>query len=178
MNIPDRISADALAQLISERSPVPANSLPALQFGGHKGGVADICLVMSLLMDNAITPPSTAQVIVMIISCLQQLRANFEESKAKLDRRDQDVEAHEELTEVIATLTLAMNLLGPVADFLADSASGFRLRHLGQSLPGFHELTRQEQQGQILLSDELLADIGVSREAGTALISALLNVGH
>lgn len=164
-SIPDSISTQQLRQLLQGAQPFLLSSpkLPALDFREERGGLVEITLLLTALIAGANSQPNAAQLVLLVLTLLQQLHRSFEAEIASMETRDPVPDSLESISDVAASFKKAQDALLPAAIQLTELATLLRLDHMSRSIPDYEQLSLQEREALVLVSDEFLADLGLSR---------------
>lgn len=177
--IPDSISASELSALLSGRRALPMSSvIPSLNFGGASGGACDLQFAVNQLI-CASGGTNVVQVLCAAIHLLTELDATLAEQQRNVAERREPFAAASSDERQVLERYLTQNRRGLHSGLLHLESV------MAMLMPAFaHErITWLKRHGQLssdlaefrsrlLISDELLADLELEREAVSAYLHA------
>jgi hypothetical protein len=180
--IPDAISADALTSLLGQRRGAPASSvIPELDLGGTLGAPCDLQFVISQLIARSATGTNLVQMLVAGMHLLTEAESHFAEQLERLataqppfDRANSDEQhmVRRLLTAHIHHVQLAIAQLEPLLQAVSVPMYQARTRQLMEGpYQGQTGIPLPELRSHLLISDELIASLGLERSAITAYLN-------
>lgn len=171
MTLPDSVSSEYLKSLLTSANALPASSaLPKINFGAEIGGLGELTLVNALLINQAAVQPNAAQVALMVFTMISQLKQGFEEELARLDIDEISSTERAFAERVVRNLSTAQDVLAPVTERLVELAAAIRFHALASDVL---TLDPRQRDSRLLISDECLSDLQISREQITDLLNGI-----
>jgi hypothetical protein len=177
--IPDSISSSELSALLGGRNKLPLSTIiPSLDFGGAHGGACDLQFAINQMI-VASGGVNIVQVLCAAMHLIQELDCSFEGQleNLRLQREPYDKATDEErfmmeryITQNRRGLHNSMLHLESVIAVLMPPFANERISHL-RKLGGIQRSVR-EFRSQLLISDELLRDLEIDRDAVTDYLDA------
>jgi hypothetical protein len=163
-SVPDGVSPQYLQQLLEQSRPfIPVSTaIPKLSFGGEAGGICDLALAVALLLTGTGSPCNPTQSLVMVISMISQLIVFYEEAVAECEAKGMDSERIQTMQDILDCLRSAVYALEPVTAMRIELSATFRLARLLRSA-GFEQLDEAARESLVMVSDEVLAELNLSR---------------
>lgn len=183
MNIPDSVSYDALASLIASDGKVPHSPvIPTLHFGDDNGAPCSLQLAILCLIQQSRSGVNLCQLITASLFLLYNAESGFRKWEDLATRGEAPFDADSEQEREAAAL--AMRELSEVIHAVAPA-----LENLNRALIvplisrrmaelGIQQSMSDEQQGEplsrLLVDEELLGDLQISRPEVTRFLSSRL----
>lgn len=175
--IPDSISAEMLSTLLRGRNPLPLSEVvPALDFGGELGAPCDLQFSICQLIERSTGGTNIIQMLVASMHLLTEVESHFERHLSSLAQED---EPYDQLSgaeqQVLARLMREHTLLLKASlkhleEVLTQVGYPYYAQRAQDLIKDRFEQKRilmRDFRSQLLISDELLASLGLERAAVT-----------
>jgi hypothetical protein len=177
--VPDQISTAALAGLLAGRGELPpALVLPELTFGAEDSGVCDLQLALLLLIQRSSSGVNLIQQLTCALYLLQRVQVQLEASKdaaaaregifSSVDSREQEL-LETQFAELVGHISAITNATEALHAAVTVPHLERRAAELSRERD-YAEADLPQLRSQLLISDELLAGLGISRAAVTSFL--------
>lgn len=170
-HIPDAISSESLHSLLQKEAP-NSEVIPELNFGNRFGGPCDLQYVVSLIIAKSTNGVNLIQLLTCSLQLLLEAQAHFE-SRLQLLQQDQShglsplkiAEVIEVTKRQSSSVASCISCLEAVLITYSPMSSGLRVSELLEAGVITEDTAVDANLRSILLiSDEILSSLGVSRE--------------
>lgn len=171
--IPDSVSAETLKNLIGGAKPLPgSDQFPVIDFGGQFGGPSDLQYVICLLIQQSTDGVNIAQLLFAALHLLSVTESHLEHAVDRLDPSDTSLGAVSQRDLDLVKKTMksqasdirdAIRAVDSVASLLGPALSAQRAQAITKSLPKGTVMHSDEFFSRLLISDELINSLGISR---------------
>ena len=178
--IPDSISHQALAALIANSDKLPASPvLPSLEFGADAGAPCNLQIAILALIQQSRSGVNLCQLVTALLFLLYNAESSFQQWHQRAVNGEppfdhDDLQDREATAMAMAEFVAVAKAIAPALEDLNRALVGplvaRRIQQIGQRPEA------EEQQGhfysQLLVSDELLDDLSLTRDDVTQFLSA------
>lgn len=186
--IPDSISSEMLHTLLRGRNPLPASEvIPSLDFGGEHGAPCDLQFSICQLIERSSHGTNIIQMLVAAMHLLTEVESHFEQHLTSLAQEDEPYDQlsavdQQALGRLMREHTLLLKTsLKHLEDVLTQVGYPYyaqRAQQLMQERPPQQRLLMRDFRSQLLISDELLASLGLERAAVTTYLDQITDHPH
>lgn len=172
-----------LNTLLRGRNPLPLSDvIPGLDFGGEYGAPCDLQFAICQLIERSSRGTNIIQMMVASMHLLSEVESNFENHLNSLAQEDEPYDklsAHEQqalarvMRDHIMMLRASLNHLEQVLQAVGYSYYTERARLISKDRSKQERVLMRDFRSQLLLSDELLASLGLERAAVTTYLAQI-----
>jgi len=180
--VPDSVSSEALRSFLHRPAGLPESALiPEINLGGSRGAPCDLQFVISQVIARSSTGTNIVQMLCASMHLLTEIESHFEDQLERLVLEEepfQNLSASEQqgvgrvMRENLLALRTSMHALeGSISEL---TLAFYHVRSEGIMAGPMHgkPLDMEEFRSHMLISDELLASLGLERGAVTAYLNA------
>lgn len=183
--IPDKISAAALAALAGQRGGLPLSPvLPSLQFGDEDGGPCDLQLAVLLLIKGSYGGVNVVQELTLALHLLFRIQSTLSEHQQMASDGDglfEDVDEHTRslIGRDIRSFRKAVDFATSCISDVHATVTVPAIQRRAQALLGEHATFTEEElakvRSQLLISDEILSGLQLDRTQITEFLESEMN---
>ena len=181
--IPDSISSEMLNSLLRGRNPLPISEVvPALDFGGELGAPCDLQFSICQLIERSTGGTNIIQMLVAAMHLLTEVEAHFERHMNSLALEDEPYNTlsapeQQTLARVMREHTLLLKVsLKHLEEVLTQVGYPYYAQRAQELINDRFQQKRvlmRDFRSQLLISDELLASLGIERSAVTTYLDQI-----
>lgn len=181
--IPDSISSEMLSTLLRGRNPLPASEIiPALDFGGELGAPCDLQFSICQLIERSSGGTNIIQMLVAAMHLLTEVESHFERHLSSLAQEDEPYDQlsgpeQQVLGRLMREHTMFLKAsLKHLEDVLTQVGYPYYAQRAQDLIKDRFQQKRvlmRDFRSQLLISDELLHSLGLSRDAVTTYLDQI-----
>lgn len=181
--IPDSISSEMLSTLLRSRNPLPLSEVvPALDFGGECGAPCDLQFSICQLIERSTGGTNIIQMLVASMHLLTEVESHFERHLTSLAQEDEPYDQlsgadQQMLARLMREHTLLLKVsLKQLEEVLTQVGYPYYAQRAQELMKDRSEQKRillRDFRSQLLISDELLASLGLERAAVTTYLDQI-----